>query len=60
MEDLPAYTPHLKGTVQGLNRAVESMFLALLPGYARQPRPGERSSRPKNEVLLTLVNERGT
>ncbi|MFE9016337.1 Mu transposase C-terminal domain-containing protein [Streptomyces cyaneofuscatus] len=52
VEDLPAYTPHLKGTVEGLNRAVESMFLAALPGYARQPRPGKRPSRPKDEVLL--------
>ncbi|MFD8887321.1 Mu transposase C-terminal domain-containing protein [Streptomyces erythrochromogenes] len=52
VEDLPAYTPHLKGTVEGLNRAVESMFLAALPGYARQPRPGRRRARPKDEVLL--------
>lgn len=52
VEDLPAYTPHLKGTVEGLNRVVESMFLAALPGYARQPRPGKRASRPKDEVLL--------
>jgi putative transposase len=52
VEDLPAYTPHLKGTVEGLNRAVESMFLAALPGYARQPRPGKRATRPKDEVLL--------
>ncbi|MFE9500355.1 Mu transposase C-terminal domain-containing protein [Streptomyces collinus] len=52
VEDLPAYTPHLKGTVEGLNRAVEDMFLASLPGYARQPRPGKRPSRPKDEVLL--------
>ncbi|MFG1663827.1 Mu transposase C-terminal domain-containing protein [Streptomyces sp. Y7] len=52
VEDLPAYTPHLKGTVEGLNRAVEGMFLAALPGYARQPRPGKRASRPKDEVLL--------
>ncbi|MFF8961051.1 Mu transposase C-terminal domain-containing protein [Streptomyces sp. NPDC014894] len=52
MEDLPAYTPHLKGTVEGLNRAVESMFLAALPGYARQPRPGKRPARPKDEALL--------
>ncbi|MFE6692037.1 Mu transposase C-terminal domain-containing protein [Streptomyces sp. NPDC057743] len=52
VEDLPAYTPHLKGTVEGLNRAVESMFLAALPGYARQPRPGKRASCPKDEVLL--------
>ncbi|WP_435863867.1 transposase [Streptomyces tendae] len=52
VEDLPAYTPHLKGTVEGLNRAVEGMALAALPGYARQPRPGKRPSRPKDEVLL--------
>ncbi|MFF4829855.1 hypothetical protein [Streptomyces sp. NPDC001312] len=52
VEDLPAYTPHLKGTVEGLNRAVEGMFLAALPGYAGQPRPGKRASRPKDEVLL--------
>nr|WSW48732.1 transposase family protein [Streptomyces sp. NBC_01001] len=52
VEDLPAYTPHLKGTVEGLNRAVESMFLTALPGYVRQPRPGRRRTRPKDEVLL--------
>lgn len=52
VEDLPAYTPHLKGTVEGLNRAVESMFLAALPGYVRQPRPGRRRARPKDELLL--------
>ncbi|WP_406053409.1 Mu transposase C-terminal domain-containing protein [Streptomyces sp. NBC_01077] len=52
VEDLPAYTPHLKGTVEGLNRAVESMFLAALPGYVRQPRPGKRPARPRDEVLL--------
>ncbi|MFD0055876.1 hypothetical protein ACFVHR_19280 [Streptomyces sp. NPDC127168] len=46
VEDLPAYTPHLKGTVEGLNRAVEPMLLASVPGYARQPRPGKRFSRP--------------
>ncbi|WP_234336300.1 Mu transposase C-terminal domain-containing protein [Streptomyces sp. NRRL S-920] len=28
------------------------MFLAALPGYARQPRPGKRVSRPNDEVLL--------
>ncbi|MBH1935814.1 DDE-type integrase/transposase/recombinase [Streptomyces sp. AV19] len=54
VEDLPAYTPHLKGTVEGLNRAVEPMLLAALPGYARQPRPGKRPSRPKDEVLLSF------
>ncbi|WAX82188.1 transposase family protein [Streptomyces sp. KMM 9044] len=29
--DLPAYTPHLKGTIEALNDAVEEMFLASLP-----------------------------
>ncbi|TDU68980.1 putative transposase [Streptomyces sp. KS 21] len=52
VEDLPAYTPHLKGTVEGLNRAVEVMLLASLPGYVRQPRPGRRPGRPKDEGLL--------
>ncbi|WP_349498224.1 hypothetical protein [Streptomyces lavendulae] len=52
VEDLPAYTPHLKGTVEGLNRAVEAMFLAALPGCVRQPRPGRRPGRPKDELLL--------
>ncbi|WP_392748990.1 Mu transposase C-terminal domain-containing protein [Streptomyces sp. LN590] len=50
--DLPAYTPHLEGTVEGLNRSVERMFLAALPGYVRQPRPGKRPGCPKGEVLL--------
>ncbi|MFD5413510.1 hypothetical protein [Streptomyces nojiriensis] len=52
VEDLLPYTPHLKGTVEGLNRAVESLFLATLPGYVRQPRPGRHRTRPKDEALL--------
>ncbi|MFJ9523573.1 transposase family protein [Kitasatospora sp. NPDC101801] len=51
VEDLPAYTPHLKGTVEGLNRSVERMFLASLPGYIHQPRPGKRPKAPKDEAL---------
>lgn len=31
--DLPAYTPHLKGTIEALNDAVEEMFLVSLPRY---------------------------
>lgn len=53
VEDLPAYTPHLKGTVEGLNRSVERMLLASLPGYVHQPRPGKRPGGPKEEVLLS-------
>jgi putative transposase len=38
VEDLPGYTPHLKGTVETLNRAVKSMFFAGLPRYTAAPR----------------------
>ncbi|WP_052434695.1 Mu transposase C-terminal domain-containing protein [Streptacidiphilus melanogenes] len=54
VEELPAYTPHLKGTVEGLNRSVESMFLVALPGYVRQPRPGRRPAAPRDEELLSF------
>ncbi|MCW2133409.1 putative transposase [Arthrobacter sp. VKM Ac-2550] len=30
---LPGYTPHLKGTVESLNNAAETMFFAALPRY---------------------------
>ncbi|MER5418114.1 hypothetical protein [Streptomyces virginiae] len=46
--------PHLKGTVEGMNREVESMFLTELRGFARQPCPGKRSSQPKDEAPLSF------
>lgn len=39
-------------SVEGLNRAVESMFLAALPGYVCQPRPSRRRAWPGKEALL--------
>jgi putative transposase len=39
VEDLPAYTPYRKGTIEALNDAVEEMFLVSLPGYTRRARP---------------------
>lgn len=39
VEDLPAYTPYRKGTIEALNSAVEEMFLVSLPGYTRRARP---------------------
>ncbi|MFF5638427.1 Mu transposase C-terminal domain-containing protein [Streptomyces sp. NPDC012825] len=36
--DLPAYSPHLKGTVEALNKAAKQMFFASLPGYTAAPR----------------------
>ncbi|MCX4781486.1 hypothetical protein OG435_32815 [Streptomyces sp. NBC_01264] len=32
-EDLPAYSPHLKGKVENLNRCADRMLFAVLPGY---------------------------
>ncbi|MFC6593295.1 Mu transposase C-terminal domain-containing protein [Kitasatospora paranensis] len=54
VEPLPAYTPHLKGTVEGLNRSVERMHLAALPGYAHQPRPGRRPQPVDRSALLSF------
>jgi hypothetical protein len=45
--DLPAYSPHLKGTVESLNDAVEEMFLVTLPRYThRQKLAGNRLADP--------------
>jgi putative transposase len=45
--DLPAYTPHLKGTIEALNDAVEEMFLASLPGTpAARDSPAAGSPTP--------------
>ncbi|MFJ2629948.1 Mu transposase C-terminal domain-containing protein [Streptomyces sp. NPDC087532] len=50
--DLPAYSPHLKGTVEALNKAVKQMFFAQLPGYTSAPRlPGGKTSVPEQPLL---------
>ncbi|EFE72272.1 hypothetical protein [Streptomyces viridosporus] len=36
--DLPAHTPHLEGSIEALNDAVEEMFLVTLPRYTRRQR----------------------
>jgi len=52
VEPLPAYTPHLKGTVESLNHSVELMHLAALPGYVHAPAPGKRPRRVTDRSLL--------
>ncbi|ARF81993.1 hypothetical protein HS99_0009090 [Kitasatospora aureofaciens] len=37
--NLPAYSPHLKGTVENLNRCAERMLFASLPRYTHTPAP---------------------
>ncbi|MDX2733618.1 hypothetical protein [Streptomyces sp. PA03-2a] len=50
--DLPAYTPHLKGTIEALSDAVEEMFLVSLPRYTgRQKLTGGRLADPEAPPL---------
>ncbi|MFB8273441.1 Mu transposase C-terminal domain-containing protein [Streptomyces sp. NPDC055955] len=61
VKDLPAYSPHLKGTVENLNRAVDRMLFAALPGYTLTPikrRSGRRSKgagrRPETSGAMSF------
>lgn len=56
-EDLPAYSPHLKGTVESLNRCADRMLFAALPGYTLtpKPRPGKTKPDPDEPVPLTFA-----
>ncbi|MBW5484424.1 Mu transposase C-terminal domain-containing protein [Streptomyces bambusae] len=56
-EDLPAYSPHLKGTVENLNRCVDRMLFAVLPGYTLtpKPRPAKKKPDPDEPVPLTFA-----
>ncbi|MEV8479393.1 Mu transposase C-terminal domain-containing protein [Streptomyces sp. NPDC051173] len=50
--DLPPYTPHLKGSIEALNRAVEEMLFVSLPRYTRQPKlTGKRTADPDAPAL---------
>ncbi|KIH96738.1 hypothetical protein LP52_23255 [Streptomonospora alba] len=37
VEELPAYEPRLKGTVEALNVAAEAMLFSVLPCYTHAP-----------------------
>ncbi|MEU8943680.1 Mu transposase C-terminal domain-containing protein [Streptomyces goshikiensis] len=52
VDDLPAYKPYRKGTVEALNGAVEEMLLVSLPGYTRRARPAEAYRADPVEDLL--------
>lgn len=51
---LPAYSPHLKGTVENLNKAVETMFLASLPRYTKAPTATVRRRDPHKDPTPAL------
>ncbi|WP_422804794.1 Mu transposase C-terminal domain-containing protein [Streptomyces noursei] len=50
--DLPAYTPHLKGTIEALNDAVEEMLFVSMPRYVHQQKlTGGRTADPDEPAL---------
>lgn len=53
VDDLPAYKPYRKGTVEALNGAVEEMLLVSLPGYTHRARPAEAYRPDPVEDLLS-------
>ncbi|MFD5423157.1 Mu transposase C-terminal domain-containing protein [Streptomyces sp. NPDC127069] len=52
VDDLPAYKPYRKGTIEALNGAVEEMLLVSLPGYTRRARPAQAYRPDLVEDLL--------
>ncbi|GAA2350356.1 Mu transposase C-terminal domain-containing protein [Streptomyces kunmingensis] len=52
VDDLPAYTPYRKGTIESLNGAVERMLFVAMPGYTRRARAGEAYRPDRSEDLL--------
>ncbi|MEV6027783.1 Mu transposase C-terminal domain-containing protein [Streptomyces sp. NPDC052036] len=49
VDDLPPYSPHLKGSIENLNRCATRMLFAALPGYIpKKPRrrPDQGSATP--------------
>lgn len=54
-EDLPAYSPHLKGTVENLNRCADRMLFAVLPGYTLTPKPRRTKKKPDADEPVPLT-----
>ncbi|GAB3934839.1 hypothetical protein GCM10027614_08570 [Micromonospora vulcania] len=53
VEDLPGYTPHLKGSVETLNNAAKTMFFSELPRYTQAPRlANRRTADPDAPALM--------
>ncbi|MEY9997636.1 transposase InsO family protein [Streptomyces sp. V4I8] len=59
VQDLPAYRPDLKGSIENLNRCAERMRFASLPRYTHAPslrlRPGARSTRVEGAEPLPFA-----
>jgi putative transposase len=55
VHDLPAYSPHLKGTVENLNRCAERMLFAALPRYTHAPAPSLRRPDRAEDATAPLT-----
>ncbi|MFB6628133.1 Mu transposase C-terminal domain-containing protein [Streptomyces sp. NPDC056374] len=51
---LPPYTPHLKGSIENLNRAATSMFFSTLPRYTRAQKLDTRRRSGEKDPALTF------
>lgn len=54
VDDLPGYMPHLKGSVESLNNAAQSMFFAGLPRYTHAQVLANRRPVDPNAPALTF------
>ncbi|WP_233289166.1 Mu transposase C-terminal domain-containing protein, partial [Kitasatospora sp. MBT63] len=53
VDDLPPYSPHLKGSIENLNRSAARMLFAALPAHrAKQPR--RRPDRPPTAPAMSF------
>lgn len=59
VQDLPAYRPELKGSIENLNRCAQKMHFASLPRYTHAPsmrlRPGARSRHVEEAAPLPFA-----
>ncbi|MEU6807700.1 transposase family protein [Streptomyces sp. NPDC046831] len=51
---LPPYTPHLKGSIENLNRAATSMFFSKLPRYTKAQKLDTRRRSGEKDPPLTF------
>ncbi|MFE5398661.1 Mu transposase C-terminal domain-containing protein [Streptomyces sp. NPDC056568] len=51
---LPSYTPHLKGSIENLNRAATSMFFSTLPRYTHAQKLDTRRRSGEKDPALTF------
>jgi putative transposase len=51
---LPPYTPHLKGSIENLNRAATSMFFSTLPRYTKSQKLNTKRRSGDKDPALTI------